>query len=138
MQRPDASSNSPTIVLDASALLAFLLHEPGFDRVYAALLGGAAISTVNLAEVYTKTVASGRPVSTVVSRLQRLGLTVVPYTEEDARTAANLVVEIRPLSLSLGDRSCLATGKRLALPILTGGRVWANLQIGANIELFRS
>ncbi len=138
MQRPDASSNSPTIVLDASALLAFLLHEPGFERVYAALLGGAAISTVNLAEVYTKTVTSGRPVSTVDSRLQRLGLSVVPYTEEDARTTTNLVVAIRPLSLSLGDRSCLAMGMRLALPILTGDRVWTNLQTGADIELFRS
>lgn len=64
MRRPDASLNSPTIVLDSSALLAFLQLEPGSARVAAALLDGAAISTVNLAEVYTKLVATGRPVST--------------------------------------------------------------------------
>lgn len=45
-------------VLDASALLALLLDEPGADRV-AATLGDAVMSTVNLAEVLGKAADRG-------------------------------------------------------------------------------
>ena len=40
-------------VLDASALIAVLYREPGFERVKATL-PGACISAVNLAEVFTR------------------------------------------------------------------------------------
>lgn len=39
------------VLLDASALLAYLHREPGFEVVRAALREGAAIGAVNLAEV---------------------------------------------------------------------------------------
>ncbi|MDQ3693476.1 MAG: type II toxin-antitoxin system VapC family toxin [Chloroflexota bacterium] len=138
METPAAKPNSPTVVLDSSALLAFLQREPGSARVRFALIEGAAICSVNLAEVYGKWVATGRLVTAAIEYLYDSKLTVLPFTEEDALLAANLVLDVRPITLSLGDRACLATGMRLALPILTGDRVWANLQIGAEIELFRS
>ena len=54
------SSASPAAVLGASAVLAYLRREPGYERVREMLDVGAAISTVNLAEVYAKVVASGQ------------------------------------------------------------------------------
>jgi len=41
------------VVLDASALLAYLFDEPGADVASEALLAGPVISTVNLSEVLT-------------------------------------------------------------------------------------
>ena len=43
-------------VLDASALLAFWLDEPGGEVVEAAVVDGAAISTVNLGEALARLV----------------------------------------------------------------------------------
>lgn len=40
-----------TAVLDASALLALLFDEPGAESVAEVIADGAALSTVNLAEV---------------------------------------------------------------------------------------
>ncbi len=43
------------VILDASAVLAFLLEEPGPERVADAIAAGAAAGTANLAEVMTFT-----------------------------------------------------------------------------------
>ena len=47
------------MILDASALLAFLLAEAGKERVAEALIEGAVMTTVNFAEVVTKYVLRG-------------------------------------------------------------------------------
>ena len=39
--------------------------------------------------------------------------------------------------LSLGDRACLALGKRLNLPVLTADKVWTSLSLGITINLIR-
>ncbi len=49
-----------SVVLDASALLALLLGEPGADKVKAAL-DGAIMSTVNAAEVVSHPPSSAPP-----------------------------------------------------------------------------
>ena len=43
-------SQHPEIVLDSSALLAYLLSEPGAELVKQSLAGSAAMSAVNFAE----------------------------------------------------------------------------------------
>ncbi len=48
------------MILDASALLVFLLREPGQERVAEVLLDGATMTTVNLAEVAAKYVLPRR------------------------------------------------------------------------------
>ncbi len=47
------------VVLDASAVLVLLNHEPGADKLTPGLLRDAICSTVNLAEVQTKLVSEG-------------------------------------------------------------------------------
>jgi ribonuclease VapC len=105
-------------VLDASALLAYLQREAGFERVSDALGGGAVCSAVNLAEVYAKVLARGIDPDQVGARLLALGLEVMSFTDDDARESARLYPRFHGLGLSLADRSCLALGARLGLPVL--------------------
>jgi PIN domain nuclease of toxin-antitoxin system len=132
--RPLAESQT---ILDASALLAYLQQEPGFEYVQAALASGARISTVNLAEVLAKVVAGGVAIDAVIVRLAALGLTSEPFTDEDARASATICPITRGSGLSLGDRACLALGLRLAVPVLTGDRSWAQVPVGVEVRPIR-
>lgn len=124
-------------VLDASALLALLLDEPGSARVAEVMSDDAFISAVNVTEVVTRQIdlgLAGERAQTVVAGLR---LTIVPFDEDLAYRAALLRVATRSAGLSLGDRACLALAERLGLPTLTADRAWAALQIGAQIEVIR-
>lgn len=124
------------LVLDASAVLVYLQREPGYEKVRTALAQGAAVSTVNMAEVYAKVVDRNLPLIEIAGRLEGLGISVVPFTDQDARESALLYPRTSRLGLSLGDRACLALGMRLGLPILTADRAWKGLP-GVQLEMVR-
>jgi ribonuclease VapC len=138
-----ASSASPALppspcALDASALLAYLAREPGFERVKRALSEGAHISAVNLSEVYAKLISRNVATEPVAVRLRALGLRTELFDESAAGAAASLFPHTRPLGLSLGDRAALALAIRLRLPILTTDRIWSNLNVSAlTVEVIR-
>lgn len=130
------------IVLDASALLAYLRDEPGADEVTTAIGDGTSISAVNLAEVLSRVAARGADPGRLADQLRASGLldgalTVEPFTAGDAIEAARL----RPLTsgagLSLGDRACLALGRRLSLPVLTADSAWAGIEVGVELRQIR-
>ncbi len=126
------------MILDASALLAFLLSEPGRERVAEALLQNATMTTVNFAEVATKYVLRGaRAQAETLS--DRLPVTLVPVDEDLALRSALMADVTRQAGLSLGDRICLALGQRSGQTILTADRAWLDVaaQIGAPVELVR-
>lgn len=114
------------MILDASALLVFLLSEPGEERVADALLGGATMSTLNFAEVASKYVSRGA-VAQAETLLQRLPVTLVQVDEDLALQSARLADLTWPVPLSLGDRVCLALGQRTEMTILTADRSWLDL-----------
>lgn len=124
----------PSAVLDASALLALLLGEPGAEVVRAAL-ADAAMSTVNLAEVvghYARRDVARERIAEV------LGPLPVTYVAPDvalAYDAGLLVPATRPAGLSLGDRACLALARRLRVPALTAERRWAGVADAAGVEV---
>jgi ribonuclease VapC len=123
-------------VLDASALLALVHREPGAERVRA-VLGRAAISAINLAEVVGRLSERGAAAGEIRRGLDRLRLTVLPVDEELGYAAGFLRPSTRRLGLSLGDRICLALALRLGATALTADRVWTRLATGARIELLR-
>jgi ribonuclease VapC len=124
-------------VLDASALLAWLNEEAGAEKVEP-LLEKSAISTVNLSETLQKSLARGVDVTGLKEDLAALGLTVVDFTPTDAEMAAGLWTHTRHLGLSLGDRCCLATARRLDIPAVTADRDWAQLeQTGLDVHTIR-
>lgn len=114
------------IVLDASALLAFIFNERGADVVAEVVLQ-AAISAVNLSEVITKLLDNNMPIDEIVERISSLGLTVVPFDSDQAFQAALLRSSTKHLGLSLGDRVCLQLARSLGRPVLTTDRAWAQL-----------
>lgn len=109
-------------VLDASALLAYLFREPGSEVVEDALDAGAACCAVNYSEVIQKLRSAGVDVSTGVGILTAMGLDVVNASAAEALTAAELWRPGSPLSLA--DRFCLATAKRLGVHAITADRAW--------------
>ena len=122
-------------VLDASALLAWLNGEPDAGPVAEVLVTGAAISSVNLSEVIAK-LADGaeRKIREV---LDSLGLDVETFDRDDAYETGILRPATLALSLSLGDRACLALGARLAQPVMTADRSWADVKLGVEVVLIR-
>jgi len=124
------------VVLDASALLAQLFREPGHDRVDEAL-STACISTVNLAEAFTKLVRDGIDLAAVIVDVEQSGLLVVPFDDVQAALAARLWPETHGAGLSLGDRACLALAIDRDLPVLTADRAWASLGIAVPVQLIR-
>lgn len=126
-----------SVVLDASAVLAYFNNEPGQQRV-AAALDDAVISTVNWAEVLQKITADGGDTDRLGDGLIALGLRVEPLTLDDARMTARLWPNTRTAGLSLGDRACLATAHRFRLPALTADHAWKALDLDdVDITLIR-
>lgn len=123
-------------VLDASALLAFLRGEPGNDRV-AAVLGKSCISSVNLAETYSKLIEYGKPLEAVIFHVRRLQIPVVEFDESQAEIAASFWKKSRTIGMSLGDRACLSLAMKLSVPALTTEQVWDKCDLGATIIKIR-
>ena len=66
------------VVLDASALLSYLLGEPGAE-VLDGLLADARMASVNWAEVVQKSLSAGVNVDGMLEDLQALGMRVEPF-----------------------------------------------------------
>ncbi|MFN3835262.1 MAG: type II toxin-antitoxin system VapC family toxin [Glycocaulis sp.] len=123
-------------VLDASALLAVLLGEPGAERVEP-YLPGAVISAVNLSEAAGKLLEKGAPLEAVKAAIAAVGLEVIAFDEEQAMAAADLRVRTRALGLSLGDRACIALGEMRRTTVFTCDRAWAQVDSTADIVVAR-
>lgn len=126
------------VVLDASALLALLLDEPGAERV-GTELAEAVMSTVNLSEVVGHLTRSGMAEGDIREALGALPIEWVPFDGELAYAAGLFILETRSAGLSFGDRACLAVAQRLGVKTLTADRVWAKIgkSTGVEIELVR-
>ena len=125
-----------TVVLDASALLAYLQDEPG-SQVVDRVLSESVISSVNWAEVVQKAIAVEVDVDGMLNELQALGLRVEPFTIEDGEVAGRLWKQTKQAGLSLGDRACLSLGMRLGVIVLTCDRAWTSIDLALDVQLIR-
>ena len=124
------------IVLDASAILCVLFKEPGMERVLEAGQG-AFVSAVNLSEALTHAIDKGVPAAIRSAGIAALAIQVISFDETAAAEAAELRPQTRALGLSLGDRACLALGRRLNATVLTTDQIWSRLDIDVTIEQLR-
>ena len=124
------------VVLDASAVLADLNDEPGGD-VVRALGGGGRISAVNFTEIITKLIDKGATADEARYAAETLDLHVIDADQTLATEAGMLHARTRGKGVSLGDRFCLALGRRSGLPVLTADRQWASLDVGVEVRLIR-
>ncbi len=124
------------MIVDASALLAYLHQEPGGSYVKP-LLPDAFISTVNWCEVVQKLRKNSIDDTVIAKKLSLMGLRFIPFSLEHANKAGELWQATSPFGLSLGDRACLATGLVENQPVITADKVWQNLPLSLDIQLIR-
>ncbi|MSP82372.1 MAG: PIN domain-containing protein [Alphaproteobacteria bacterium] len=131
-----ASWRVSAVVVDTSAVLAFLGEEPGAER-FAEVLGNAAISAVNVAEAATILHRRGGSREDIDVVLSSLALTIVDFDRRQAVTTGLLKELGRQRGLSLGDRACLALAIVMKVPVLTADRAWARADFGVEVRLVR-
>jgi PIN domain nuclease of toxin-antitoxin system len=125
------------VVLDASAILAYLQEERGTENLTKEILDHAVVSTVNLAEVQSKLVKKGHDPEEAWEEILSLVKAEEPFTSEQARIAGDLITATERFGLSLGDRSCLALAIALKAPVYTTEQAWKNLKVGIPIHVIR-
>jgi ribonuclease VapC len=122
------------VALDASALLAMLLGEPGGEKVRA-VLEGALLCTVNLAEIVSHYAKLGASRPDIEAMLQPLPIQVVPVDAALSYEAGMLRPLTLPGGLSLGDRYCLALARREGIAALTAERRWPDIAVAADVTV---
>lgn len=124
------------IVLDASALLALLYAESGYEAVEG-VFDEACISSVNVCEVLSRFARDGHDPQQLLLRLQNSPIDIVAFTAEHAALAAEFVEVTRRVGLSLGDRACLGLARHRRVAAMTADRAWATLDLDIEIRLIR-
>jgi PIN domain nuclease of toxin-antitoxin system len=128
-----------TLVLDASAVIAFLRDEPGADTVRALLEAAgtestaAVLSAVNLTEVVQEL---GSDLPALIDGPEPV-IATIPFAIEHARAAAAMLPPTRSAGLGLADRACLALAKVTSLPVLTADRAWSEIDLDVEVVQIR-
>ena len=125
----------PDLIVDTSAVLAYAFEERGGEAM-ADLLPRAGICSVNLTEIVSKFVDKGSSGEDARAATAAIGLHVIVADVDLALSAGAMREGTRHLGLSLGDRFCLALGRRTGLPVYTADRRWAELP-GVDVRLIR-
>ncbi|MGR6331000.1 type II toxin-antitoxin system VapC family toxin [Sphingomonas sp. XXL09] len=126
------------VVLDASAVLALLKGERGASKV-ASVIADASVCAINQAEVISHFVHLGAPIEDVQAMLGALPYSVVAADDALAWDAGTLRSVTASAGLSLGDRFCLALGKRLGASAYTADKVWRDIagEVGVKVVVIR-
>jgi ribonuclease VapC len=126
-----------SVVLDASALLAFLNAEPGADIVDAAI-GDAIISAVNYSEVLKKTIERGGVMEKVAAIIAALSVAIIPFDDAHAAAAAELYPHAKPHGMSFADRACLSLGVMRRHTVLTAEKKMRLVTLPIKVKLIRN
>lgn len=136
-------TSGPRAIMDASAVVAWLLEERG-ARTIERLMPVSAVVSVNLAETFERL---GRTdpdeLAATGEDLASLGLMLLPFETADAvfvpqvRTAGRKLATSGGGSLSLGDCCCLAAAVRRGLPVITDDGLWPALDLDVRVHLYR-
>jgi len=138
-------STDRRVVLDASAVLAWVLNEKGSSAV-ARMLPVGVVPVSALVETLYRAVEKGhrQTVDELHASVVAMGAHIEPLTEADADRAATLITDSRkaatrqrPASLSLGDGMCIATAERLDLTVTGGDQHWATCNLSVKFLPFR-
>ena len=125
-----------TVVLDSSAILALAFDELGAASVEARRRG-AVVSTVTLSECLSKLLDHGLNQGDATAALRAFGLKSSVFAGAQVWRAGALRSRYRRSGLSFADCACLALAAETGLAALTGDRLWAALDHGVPVELFR-
>ena len=122
-------------VVDASAVIAFVRRERGFETVQE-WLPGAKLSAVNFAEVLQKLVSNDQERLFLHGVIASFGIRVIDLDWSMAEHVARIYPNASK-GVSMADRSCLALGIQSGLPVITGDHMWKQLDVGVEVIVFR-
>ncbi len=125
-----------SVVLDASALLAFINQEPGFEKVEQ-YLANAIISSVNVAEVVTVLSSINMQEDVIIGIINDLDLEISNFDQDQAIQTGFLRNKTKHAGLSLGDRACINLGISKNIPVVSADKIWASLDLSSKILLIR-
>jgi ribonuclease VapC len=123
-------------VLDASALLALINEEKGFEKV-AEFLPKSIMSAVNFSECISVLASIGIPEQDIKYTLKELLGTIIDFDREQAYMTAFLREHTKKFGLSLGDRACIALAKLKQIPVVTADKIWSQINCGVEVILIR-
>jgi PIN domain nuclease of toxin-antitoxin system len=137
MAAPGPASHHPS-ALDASALIAYIAHETGWENVRS-LIDVSIVNTVSWAEVVQEALAWPQqiPIDQVKRLLEGLGLRILDFSLEDAEETGRLRGQITVPNISLAGRSCLAAARNRGFWAVTADTLWQGINVGVNIYLIR-
>lgn len=119
------------LLIDASALTAFIRKEPGGERVLKSL------TTARREHLVSDGTFTPEQVRTRIRQLGQL-LTVIPFEVSVQRAASFYSARRKPYDLSLGDALCLGTAEVLGADVMTAEQNWATLpNLPFGVELIR-
>ncbi len=127
-----------TVVLDAAALMAMLLDEPG-GHVVEEVVAGSLMSTVNVSECCARAGERGADLDEVLAIIVAQDVSPVDFTRTQAVAAGRLREPTRSSGLSLGDCACLALALERKAKVYTADRRMASFdgKLGIDIRLIR-
>lgn len=117
-------------VLDASAVLALIYRERGYENVPV----GGTLSSVNFVEVVARLAGDGEDTQTLEETLALIGIIVKPFTTREAQLAGELRLQT---GLSLGDRACLAVASLADEKAITADKAWTKVKLDVEVVLIR-
>jgi PIN domain nuclease of toxin-antitoxin system len=124
-----------SLVIDTSALMAFVQRERGADVALEAIPLATA-SAVIVAECLSKLAERGHDPAEIEVDLKRLGLRTADVDQGSIRTVVSLH-HLRRKDVSLADRFCLALALDRGWPVVTADRPWALLGLPVELRFIR-
>jgi ribonuclease VapC len=133
------------IVVDASALLAWLLNERGGDTINK-ILDLAIVPISVIVEVLYRAGEKGlkTPPAQILQDLESVGVCIEPILPIDSLRATEIVARSHKKqnrkehsSLSLGDGLCIGVAERLGLLLTDGDKYWKECDLRVEFYHFR-
>lgn len=126
-------------IMDASVLAAVANQEPHLPELPLMFME-SVITTLNLAEALTVILRKCEADPDILwNEVGNFVQYHYPLDDELTYEVVKMSSIAKQYGLSMGDRYCLALGKKLQLPIYTGDHIWKQLEsvLGITINLIR-
>lgn len=124
------------VVLDASAILAAILGEPGRAAVMN-YEGRSCASAVNVAEARSKLSDKGHSREEIDLEIGLVGVQEMSFDSHHSIAVGELRGLTRNFGLSLADRACLALAQQMKAVAVTADRQWLAAGLPVEIEVIR-
>ncbi len=125
-----------SVVLDASAVLAYVLSEAG-SAVVGERMNGDNVGGELFRSAQEVAIERGGSTDVIADLFDRSEVEVIPFDEEQAVVAANLFATTSEQGLSFADRACLALGIQRGAAVLTAEHRMGEARVPVKVILIR-